>query len=243
MAKPILAWSFSALETWRNCAHKFAQTRIFKNYSDDNKWNKDGTSEHEVFDAYLKRRQTLIPKYAEAKPLLDKLLLTPGQLYSEFSMALNQEFQPCAGNDWNQAWVRMISDVLIVNGAVAYLIDWKTGKVRPKPEQNELVALGVFQHFPAVTQVRATFAYVQHNRMVAYKDQHNQEHSVALINREEAPVLWQKFLPDVKRMTVMKQNGKTPNDWPKNENPLCAYCPVGNCEFNVNPDIAPQFVE
>ena len=45
--------------------------------------------------------------------------------------------------------------------------------------------------------------------------------------------LWQEFLPTVRKM----EQAKTKDEWPPTPNPLCAYCPYAECQYNTNPEL------
>jgi hypothetical protein len=229
--RPIIAWSFSALEMFLNCPRKYWAVKVAKLVSDDNKWNLQGDDEHKSFDKYLKRtpNYTLPHNLLAFTPMLDRVLATPGQLYSEMSLCLDMAFVPCKGNDWNRAWVRGAADVLIVNGTKAKMLDWKTGKVKREPKQMQLVSLLVFQHFPEVTQVDTGYVYIHHGKTVPDPKLHNEKADYTF-NRSQIGELWQKFLPDVKRM----EQAKLKDEWPPTPNPLCGYCPHRACQYNTN---------
>lgn len=226
MTRPIIAWSFSALNTFENCARKFWAVRVAKLVSDFNKANVQGDDEHKCFDANLKKGTPLPPSLAGYQPTLDRVRQMPGQLFSEYSMALTQQFVPCKGTDWNNVWSRSIADVLVVDGHKATLIDWKTGKV-PKTykdtnpaDQMEIAAAHVWRHFPQVQDVNTIYIYLQHNEARDFKFSRGPD---------EARI-WNSVMPRVRNL----EKAKALDIWPANPNPLCGWCPYGACPHNTN---------
>lgn len=232
MSRAIIPWSFSALEMFLNCPRKFWAVKIAKLVSDDNQWNLRGDDEHKCFDAYLKGKAALPPSLVKFTPMLDRVKAAPGQLYSEMSLSLNTQFVPCKWNDWDNVYVRGAADVLIVNGERAKMLDWKTGKVKNDPKQMELVSLLVFQHFKEVQQVDTAYIYIHHNQTVP-NPQKPEQLAPYTFTRDQIGVLWQRFLPDVKKL----ENSKLKDEWPPTPNGLCGFCPYGACQYNTNRDL------
>lgn len=224
LPRPVIAWSHSALDMFENCPRKFWAVRVKKLVSDGNKWNQSGDNEHKAFDRYLKKGTPLPAFLTKFTPMLDRVKATPGTLYSEFSMALTQDFRPCSGTDWDVVWVRAISDVLIVDGPLAINLDWKTGKVSNKPAQMKLGAAVIFRTFPQVQEVRGAYVFTNHEAI-----------EPVVTQRYEESVIWGDYLPRVKRM----EQAKLKDEWPATPNPLCGYCPYKACPHNKNPE-SPQ---
>lgn len=222
MARPIVAWSFSALESYRNCPRKYWAVKIAKKCSDINKQNSDGDDGHQAFDQYLTKQRSLPAHLAQFTPILERVRVSPGQLYSEYQMALRADYVPCSFKDWDNCWVRAVTDVLVVNGQRAKTIDWKFGKPRKDPAQMELLSAVIFRHFPDVQTVDAAYMYVNHGKLVPYT-----------FHRTEEQRLWMEFLPDVRKL----EQSITKDDWPATPNPLCAWCPYDGCAHNTNPEL------
>lgn len=220
--RPIVAWSFSVLEMFENCQFKYWWLKIAKKGSDINQWNAKGDREHDHFQQYLKMGLALPPELAGYTPMLDKMKAAPGQLLVEPKMAIDQNFQPCRGNDWNRVWLRVNSDVLVINGDKANYFDWKSGKFYPKDDQIELTALMLFAQYPKVQQVNGGLVFYKQGKV-----------HPNIVRREQAPLLWNGFLGRVKEMEA----AIIADHFPKNPNPLCDYCPVHDCQHNSNPDL------
>jgi len=75
---------------------------------------------------------------------------------------VNRSLQPTGWFD-KDVWIRSIADVLIVNGGVAYCLDYKTGKVKDNPTQLQLFAAMVMWHFPEVQKVKTSFVWLKYD--------------------------------------------------------------------------------
>lgn len=220
MAKPIIAWSYSAINTFENCPRKFWATKIKKLVSDANRFNMQGDAEHKDFEYFLSKGLALPERTRHFQPMLERIRDAPGQLYVEYKMTLTQQFETTRYNDWDRAWVRGAADVVKVNGTLASYFDWKSGKVRPSDDQIELSALLLFRHFPEVTQVNGGLVFYRHNEVYPH-----------IVHRDDAPRIWNGWIARVRELEAAVTN----ENWPATPNPLCAYCPYFACPHNTNP--------
>jgi hypothetical protein len=115
-------------------------------------------------------------------------------------------------------WVRGIADLLVIQDTHAFIVDYKTGKIKyADPKQLQLMALMVFEHFPQITVVDGGLLFVAHKQFIT------EEYKV-----EDKEKLWGDFEPDLMRMSVSHEN----NIWQANPSGLCGWCPVRTCEFH-----------
>lgn len=213
------SWSFSSMEMYENCARKYWAVRVAKKVKDDNYANRKGVDEHKVIEDYLRRGAPLVPQLQHLQPVLDKLLAAPGMRMIEKELCLNAKFEPCEYRDWNNGWLRMKLDFVLVNGDTAVYIDWKGGKVRPSDRQLKLAALAMFQDMPFVNTVRGSLLFVY------YDKSHN-----FTLERKDSTAAWNEFLPTIGKMMESHAN----DSWPATPNPLCGWCPYKDCPHNTN---------
>lgn len=225
MARPLIAWSYSALSMFENCPRKYWAVKIAKCVNDSNRANMDGDADHQSIEHYMKSGMSLTPHLREVQPLFDKIKAAPGEAYVEYSMTLDEQMVPCRWNDWDKAWVRGAGDYVKINGDVATYFDWKSGKPRTDvADQIDLTALLLFRHFPQVQAVRGGMVYYNHGKLTPHS-----------VNRSQESLLWNGF---ISRVEVLKK-AKVEDNWPTNENPLCGWCPYMACPFNkVNERLA-----
>ena len=113
--------------------------------------------------------------------------------------------------------VRGIVDLLIVDGEMAYIVDYKTGSNKyPEPKQLKLMALMTFAHFPEVKRIKAGLLFIVQNSFM------DEEYT-----RDEIDLLWGAFLPTLIQLESSYDN----NVWNPKRTPLCGWCPVKTCEF------------
>ena len=213
----MINWSFSSLKDFINCPKQYYHTKVAKDF--EKKTTQQmlyGTEVHKACEDYVRDGTPLAKNYLRFKPQLDALLEIGGQKYCEHQMALTAEQEPCAF-DSDTRWVRGIVDLLIVDGADAYIVDYKTGSNRyPDTKQLKLMALMTFAHFPEVEHIKAGLLFVMHNTFI------NENYS-----REGTDKLWECFAPDLKRLDIAYQR----NLWSPKAGPLCGWCPVSSCNF------------
>ena len=213
----MIQWSFSSLKDFINCPKQYYHIKVAKDF--EKKATHQmlyGTEVHKACEDYVRDGTPLAKNYERFKSQLDALLLIPGERYCEHEMALTRDREPCAF-DSDTRWVRGIVDLLIVDGADAYIVDYKTGSNRyPDPKQLKLMALMTFAHFPDVQYIKGGLLFVAHNSFVP------EEYS-----REEIPKLWAVFEPELRRLEYSFVSDR----WPAKPTPLCGWCPVRTCEF------------
>jgi hypothetical protein len=135
-------------------------------------------------------------------------------------MGLTEELNPCAFDD-PAAWCRGIADLLIVDEdkGKAYCVDYKTGSAKyADMKQLELMALMIFEHFPAVKKVKAGLLFVVHN-----------EFKKEVFTFDKAAEYWKEWYVDVARLGGSYATGV----WKPTRSGLCRkHCVVLTCSHN-----------
>jgi CRISPR/Cas system-associated exonuclease Cas4 (RecB family) len=213
----VIQWSFSSLKDFINCPKQYYHIKVAKDFEKKTTHQMlYGTEVHKACEDYVRDGTPLAKNYERFKPQLDALLTIDGQKYCEHEMALTEDFKPCAF-DSDTRWVRGIVDLLIVDGADAYIVDYKTGSNRyPDPKQLKLMALMTYAHFPEVQSIKAGLLFVMHNTFVTEE-----------YDRKDVDKMWGSFLLDLKRLEVAYGIGT----WFPKAGPLCGWCPVNTCNF------------
>jgi hypothetical protein len=213
----MFTWSFSSLKDFVNCPKQYYHTKVAKDFTKKvTQQMLYGTEVHKACEDYVRDGTPLLKNYERFKSQLDALLSIPGTRYCEHQMALTAEGVPCAF-DSDTRHVRGIVDLLIVDGADAYIVDYKTGSNRyPDPKQLKLMAIMTFAHFPEVQNIKAGLLFVMHNTFIPEE-----------YKREDANKLWGHFAVDLKRLEIAYDS----NVWTAKAGPLCGWCPVSSCNF------------
>lgn len=217
MARPIINWSYSALNTFENCPRKFWATKIKKVVSDVNNDNLEGDADHRALQFHFSKGLALPEKLRHMQAMSDRIKAAPGEMFTEYSMTLTQDLVPTNFRDWDNAWVRGASDLLKIDGPKCNYFDWKKGKYRESDDQIELSSLLIFRHFPAVQRVVGGLVFYNHDKIYPH-----------IVERTDESRLWNGWYGRVK---VLEQ-AKLEDNWPATPNPLCAWCPYKACPHN-----------
>lgn len=213
----MIQWSFSSLKDFITCPRQYYHTKVAKDFvKKTTQQMLYGTEVHKACEDYVRDGTPLLKNYERFKSQLDALTVIPGTKYCEHEMALTKDREPCEFHS-DTRWVRGIVDLLIVDGADAYIVDYKTGSNRyPDPKQLKLMALMTYAHFPEVQNIKAGLLFVMHNTFVTEE-----------YDRKDTNKLWQNFLPELDRLQISYEN----NMWSPKPGPLCGWCPVSSCNF------------
>lgn len=225
-----LPWSFSALSAYKTCPKQYSEIKVYKNVVEEQgqaaAW---GNYIHEQIENYYKTRGDIPENMQPYMPQVRAAIEwtggdrvhggSPGrrgrQMYFEQQMAISTKMKKC---DWfaTDVWSRAIADVLVIDDTTAYVVDWKTGKVKPDNKQLKLFALFVFYHFPYVVNCHTSFEWLQHN-----------QHTRAEFSVLDVPVLWNEFTPDLKEY----RDAFITETWQPRPSGLCnGWCPVQDCQ-------------
>lgn len=159
MSQP-LAHSFSSLEVFNSCPKRFYHLRIAKDIKEDSSTADDGTRQHKALEDRIKEGTPLPPHMEKHESQLSAITNSGLTVIAEQELAVTKELIPC---DWwhPDVFLRVKADVALYTETTAALMDWKTGKRRPKPFQLELGALAQFIHYPKVKLTKAAFLWLK----------------------------------------------------------------------------------
>ena len=211
-------WSYSALKQYTNCPKQYQEMRVLKNYTvKETEAIIYGKAVHEALELYVKENKPLPKNYLRFKPMVDTLLKIEGDKYPEYEMALTHSKEPCDFHS-DDRWVRGISDLVIVDGDTAYVVDYKTGSNRyPDPKQLRLMSLMMFTHFPDIQRLKGGLLFVMKNSFITEE-----------YLRKDMDKSWGMFEQSLKRLDTSYEN----DTWQANPTPLCKWCSVVTCDFN-----------
>ncbi len=213
-----IKWSYSSMKDYVNCPRQYHEVKVLKRFTKaPTQQMLYGTAVHTALENYVKDGTPLAKNYQQYAKQLDPLREMPGEKYPEHRMALTVTREPCTFGAADY-WVRGIADLLVVDGAQGYIVDYKTGSSKyPDPKQLQLMALMTFAHFPEVEHIKAGLLFVVHEHFVTSEYQ-----------RDKIDDLWRDFVPPLERMRLSHER----NEWQANPSPLCRWCPVTSCEFH-----------
>ena len=216
-----LAWSYSSLEAFETCPHRYQQTKVLKTIvepqTESMLW---GNRVHKALELRVGKGTPLSKELIQYEPIAASICRKRdigAKIVCEQKLALNKNFKVTT---WfaSDVWVRGITDVTIVKGDKAVILDHKTGKPKPGSGQLKLTAAITFATLPYINTITNSFLWLKSGTT-----------TTETFQRDQAPEIWQEFMPRVQRMEeALKQD-----NWPKRPSGLCkSWCPVHTCEFN-----------
>lgn len=220
MATP--AWTYSQLDTFESCPRKFYHTKVKRDVIEPptihTEW---GTKVHTALENFINTGEMLPEGMEQWQKLMMSIAKLPGEKLTETRYAIDRNFKP---TEWKGAWTRGVADLVVINGDKAAVMDYKTGKRKPT-EQLDLYAAYVLHHHPQVNVVNTGFVWLKERKIDWNVSKPDKKPFV----REEIPVIWQSFLPRVRKLESAYERDR----WPAKTSGLCkAWCPVTSCEFN-----------
>jgi len=223
MSKPEAApWSFSKYKAFNTCPQQFYNNRVLKLFpQEETDAMRYGTLFHEAAENYIGKGEELPMPFQFAKAALDNLNAISGEKLVEQKMGITANLDPC-DFDADDVWWRGIADLNIINGKVAYSVDYKTGSRKSvaysDKGQLELIALAIFTTYPEVITVKASLFYVIAPAFIK-----------ETYHRSDASTLWVKWIGNFNMMAAAYKN----NVWNTKQSGLCyAHCPVLECPHN-----------
>lgn len=218
----VVPWSFSKAKAFKTCPKQFYHEKILREFPQvETEAMRYGTEFHTAAEDYIRDGTPLPAKFHYARSALDALNAKPGEKLCEFEMGLTENLEPCEF-DADDVWWRGIADLVILDGELGWVIDYKTGANTRYADtgQLELMALALFKFRPEVQRVRAGLLFTVAGKLIKAK-----------YTREDEPRLWEKWLSAHETMRKAMEL----NVWHPNPSGLCKrHCPVVECVYNGN---------
>lgn len=220
MTTKVWPWSYSKIKAFEQCPKQFYHDKILKEVPfKETEATLYGTAFHTAAENYVGKDTPLPSKFSFAQKMLDSLKNKQGEKLCELKLGITEDLEPCGFYDAN-VWFRGIADLIILDGDLAWVIDYKTGKSSKYADkgQLELMALSVFKHYPQVKTVRAGLVFVISNDLVK-----------STYTEYDKPKLWEKWLAKYKQMETAAEEDM----WNAKPNGLCRrHCPIIECVHN-----------
>ena len=216
----MVAWSYSSIKTFDQCPKKYYHLKVAKDVKDEQGPEAlYGEQAHAAAEHYIKHGTPIPEKFKVMRPAVEALAKFPGEKHCELRLGVKKTpegFEPCGFFD-KAVWWRGIVDLLIVDGAVAHMIDYKTGKSAKYADmkQLDLMAGAIFTHYPEVQKIKSGLAFVVSNEFP--KKTHKREHINTYMS---------VFDGQLDALEASLENGI----WNPKSGPLCGWCPVNGCE-------------
>lgn len=214
MTKPF-SWSYSQLTTFEQCRKKHYHLSVAKDVKDeDSDMSREGKLDHEALKARVVDGKPLPIERRHFEKIAARFAALPGEKKGEMKLALNRDFEPVAYFA-PDVWVRVVIDLLVVQGNTAILVDWKTGKKKVDPTQNALCAAVLARWMPEIELFKTMYVWLN------IPDITPKNYTLSKL-----PDVWAELTTRVARM---EQARKT-TDYPATPSGLCrGWCPVKQC--------------
>jgi len=161
----VMPLSFSRLSTFEQCPAQFDYLYVSKRVVNESNEHSDyGDRVHKVLEAKGKGTLDESTLTDEGRSTLERW----GHIVDKIISIPGRNLTPVGWFD-SDVWIRSIADVLVVDGATAYCLDYKTGKVKENPTQLQLFAAMVMWHFPEVQTVKTSFIWLKFDEVTNAK--------------------------------------------------------------------------
>jgi hypothetical protein len=208
-----LSHSYSAIKLYENCPYRYFRQRITKDVVDEGgEASKYGERVHEYLEHRLKSNKLLPQDVAHYEPLCASVekIAAGGELLIEHELVLTDNLTPTGWWD-TDAWLRSKLDILVLNGTLANVMDWKTGKRNADQFQMQLFAAQVFKHFPDIQTVKTSLVWLK-----------TMEMDTETYYRTQMNDLWADVMKRIQRIYTSLDN----DNWPMRPSGLCRFCPA-----------------
>jgi hypothetical protein len=215
-----VTWSYSSLDLFKLCPHKYYRLRIKKDVSDPPQEHlRFGLDVHKAAEEFIKNNAPLPPQYEAMLEPLKALRRMDGEKLCEKKLGLTADLRPCSFSA-KDVWWRGIADLIVLRDSSAYVVDYKTSKSSKYADtkQLEILSLAIFKHFPNVRKVKAGLLFVVANDFVTTE-----------YAQDKAGTYWTKWIEDVTRL----EKAVELDVWNPRPNFTCSqWCPVKDCTHN-----------
>lgn len=217
-----VAWSHSRVNDFVKCAYMFYMKSLAPKGERikfvQSAAMKQGELQHEMLEKYVSKGTPIPEAYrAKLQPVGDAMIAADGQTFTELELTLNEDLNSCGWFD-EEAFVRVIIDVMKIKGPNCFVGDYKTGTPDFNEQQLKLFAAVIFQCFPEVMVITAAYIWLKDGTL-----------DPAVYYRDQVSALWAELLVEPQRM----QEASVLGLWPKRPGRWCKYCDVnreGKCD-------------
>jgi predicted RecB family nuclease len=208
-----LSHSYSSIKLYENCPYRYFRQRIVKDVVDEGgEASKYGERIHQYLEYRLANDAVLPQEVAHYEPLCLSVerIATGGELLIEKELVLTENLTPTGWFDAD-AWLRSKLDILVINGSLANVMDWKTGKRNADQFQMQLFAAQVFKHYPEVQSVRTSLVWLK-----------TMEMDTETYFRADVNAIWADVMKRIQRIHSSLEH----DNWPARPSGLCRFCPA-----------------
>lgn len=164
-----LSHSFSSIDMFETCPKRYNALKVEKSVKpEDSEASLAGTRDHKYLEERLLNGTALPPHLVRAESACDAISNSGLIIKAEQEFALSKELETRSWWD-KDVYLRVKSDVALYSETTAAVLDWKTGKRKPKPFQLELAALTQFVSYPKIKSTKAAFLWLKEDATDKYE--------------------------------------------------------------------------
>ena len=159
------AWSYSGLKTFETCPRKYEAEKVTKEIKfSDTEATVYGKELHLACEEFIRDGKALDPRFGWMLETLDRLNHIEGEKFCELKMGIKKvdgRLEACDFFD-PKVWMRGIADLVIVNGDVGHVFDYKSGRSSRYADSRQLalMAAAMFLKFPELKVIKAGLLFV-----------------------------------------------------------------------------------
>lgn len=214
------SWSYSKLKNYFTCPKRHYEIDILKSYVEATQPGgplEEGNAAHDALAKACTGKEPLPIRFSHYQHWVDRVRSGPGELLVEQKYAITRDFRATTYFA-RDVWYRGIGDIVRIDGPVALILDWKTGKILEDSVQLMLMAQCLFSHYPNLKRVRSEFVWLKEDCTTP-----------EVFDRSEVADQWTDLLP---RVNELEGASKTLT-YPPKPGGLCKkHCVVTACPFH-----------
>ena len=212
-------WSYSAISTFENCPKQYYHRYILKQKEPDTVQTKHGTEVHKALEDRINGVR-LPEAYLKYEPLCKSIdNASRGAIVkTEMPFALDEKFLPVDFFS-PKVWGRGKADIVVQKAEVAWVGDWKTGKVRENKFQLQVFAAFVFKLMPHINKVHCNNIWLKENKI---------GESYVYTRERGEDAIWSEILRKISRMELAAEK----EAFDPKPSGLCGWCSVKTCPHN-----------
>lgn len=158
-------WTFSKIKEFGTCPRKYEASYVTKEVKfTDNEHTIYGKEAHLAAEEFIGNGKPLDPRFGWMLPALERLNNIEGEKFCELKMGVKRvdgRLEACGFYDLDY-WYRVIADLVIVDGAMGHIVDYKFGKSSRYADERQLAvgAAAMFLKFPKLKRVKGALMFM-----------------------------------------------------------------------------------
>jgi hypothetical protein len=220
----IPAWSYSSIKLFETCPRKYQAERVTKEVAyTDTDATIFGKEVHKCAEDFLNGTISSVPpKFSFIQPYLSRLQAYPGEKHCEMELGVKKvdgRLEACGFKD-PDVWFRGIADLVIINGDMGWIVDYKTGKSAKYADTRQLalMAAALFLKFPQLKKLKASLLFVVSKDFI--KEDFQAEFGLSIFS-------------ELNGLLTHRETAYNTDTWNPRPNGLCRkWCSVKSCPHN-----------